>query len=298
MLQTNFLWYLMKINQYKSLSATAEALHISQPALSSAIKTLEEQLGTKLLNRTNKGVSLTEDGKKVVEKANQVFSLLDDIEFMFQKPEKQDFLLDDIIIYTNPAYSANLISALSANFNDSKATNALQIFNIQPGTDVNKLIMHSNNTVILTILPEDYSLNSNANMTVLGKSASYVMYAPGFPYFSASQTSVSMKELLEVPFAVSKVAFEFQTSLLNMLSQYGKPNIRVVAPDNMSVTAAITSGIATSFSNKFFSNRLVDSLIYLPIRNAPRYNLALIYGKNMNPAVIEALTDLLMPLLS
>ena len=46
MIQSTFLWYLLKISQYKSFSATAEALHISQPALSSAIKTLEEQLGT------------------------------------------------------------------------------------------------------------------------------------------------------------------------------------------------------------------------------------------------------------
>ena len=297
MLQTNFLWYLMKINQYKSLSATAEALHISQPALSSAIKTLEEQLGTKLLNRTNKGVSLTEDGKKVVEKANQVFSLLDDIEFMFQEPEKQTFLLDDIIIYANPAFSPNIISALSNTYNQSKASHALQIFNIQQNTDTNKLIANSENVVILDILPEHYPLETNIKKTILGKSQSYIMFAPEFPYFKTEKTSISMKELCDIPLAVSKNSLVFQKTLLEILSQYGKTNIRVVVPDNNSVTAAIQSGIAASFSNKFFFSPTDQMLNYLPIRNAPTFELALIYHEKINPAVISFLSTLLKPLL-
>ena len=73
MIQTTFLWYLLKISQYKSFSAAAEALHISQPALSNGIKSLEEQFNTKLLHRTNKGVSLTDDGKKWWKKHSKCF---------------------------------------------------------------------------------------------------------------------------------------------------------------------------------------------------------------------------------
>ena len=195
MIQTTFLWYLLKISQYKSFSAAAEALHISQPALSNGIKSLGEQFNTKLLHRTNKGVSLTDDGKKVVEKAQQVFLLLDEIEFMFQEPEKQQFLLDDIIIYTNPAFSPNIISALSSTFNQSKAANALQIFNIQPDTDTNKLITHSNNIVVLDILPEHHPLTAGIQKTILGKSQSYVMFAPHFPYLNKKQNAISIKDL-------------------------------------------------------------------------------------------------------
>ena len=46
-----------------SITAAAEALCISQPAASQAIKQLEKALNTKLFLRTQKGVRLTTEGK-------------------------------------------------------------------------------------------------------------------------------------------------------------------------------------------------------------------------------------------
>lgn len=60
------------VSEFKSFSKAAENLHISQPAISYAIKELENQLGTKLFIRDNKIVKLTENGEKLkyyVEKA-------------------------------------------------------------------------------------------------------------------------------------------------------------------------------------------------------------------------------------
>lgn len=46
-----------------SISGAADILHISQPAVSYQIKTLEDELGIALFVRTKKGVILTEEGK-------------------------------------------------------------------------------------------------------------------------------------------------------------------------------------------------------------------------------------------
>lgn len=48
----------------KNITKAAEELFISQPAVSKAIKNLENNLGGKLFNRTKKGVVLTEEGKE------------------------------------------------------------------------------------------------------------------------------------------------------------------------------------------------------------------------------------------
>ena len=48
---------------YKSFSKAAKNLLISQPAISYAIKELEEHLGTKLFIRNTKNVELTEEGE-------------------------------------------------------------------------------------------------------------------------------------------------------------------------------------------------------------------------------------------
>ena len=60
-----------------SLTKAAEELYISQPAVSQAIKQLENQLGGQLFNRTHKGMELSETGGKqifsTVEKALKLF---------------------------------------------------------------------------------------------------------------------------------------------------------------------------------------------------------------------------------
>ena len=45
-----------------SLTKAAEELYISQPAVSQAIKQLENQLGTPLFNRMHKGMELSAQG--------------------------------------------------------------------------------------------------------------------------------------------------------------------------------------------------------------------------------------------
>ena len=52
---------------YGSISKAAEALYISQPAITKAIKKLENELGITLFNRSPKGVTLTENGKVFFE---------------------------------------------------------------------------------------------------------------------------------------------------------------------------------------------------------------------------------------
>ena len=51
------------VNQLGSITAAAEQLCISQPAVSQAVKQLERALGVTLFIRTAKGVRLTEEGK-------------------------------------------------------------------------------------------------------------------------------------------------------------------------------------------------------------------------------------------
>jgi DNA-binding transcriptional LysR family regulator len=53
----------MAIADAGSFSRAAEILHVSQPPLSTQIKNLEQEVGTRLLARTNRGVSLTTSGQ-------------------------------------------------------------------------------------------------------------------------------------------------------------------------------------------------------------------------------------------
>jgi DNA-binding transcriptional LysR family regulator len=60
-----------------SISAGAERLHVSQPAVTREIRELEDRLGMMLFDRLPRGVALTEGGKLLYEYASRIFALSD-----------------------------------------------------------------------------------------------------------------------------------------------------------------------------------------------------------------------------
>ena len=60
--------YFIETANHKSISKAAEALFISQQALSRCIQNLEAELNCKLFERTVKGSVLTKDGKLIYDK--------------------------------------------------------------------------------------------------------------------------------------------------------------------------------------------------------------------------------------
>lgn len=63
----------LSIADSNSISHASQTLYISQPALSSKVKQLEDTLGYRLFNRTNKGVSLTEEGLRLYSMLHPVY---------------------------------------------------------------------------------------------------------------------------------------------------------------------------------------------------------------------------------
>ena len=71
--------YFLAVAQCGGFTAAARRLHISQPALSTQLHLLEEELGAPLLIRRPHGVILTPEGRKLAEKALEVSRIIRDI---------------------------------------------------------------------------------------------------------------------------------------------------------------------------------------------------------------------------
>ncbi|WP_394173783.1 LysR substrate-binding domain-containing protein [Guptibacillus hwajinpoensis] len=70
----------------RNFSRAAEELHMTQPAVSQYIKNLEDSLGTKLLERSNRSVELNKAGEIVYHHAKELLNLY----------SKMNYLLDDL----------------------------------------------------------------------------------------------------------------------------------------------------------------------------------------------------------
>lgn len=65
--------------KFKSITKAANELYISQPSVSKYILQLEKELDLRLLARTNKTLSLTEEGKPIFEHCRAIFEHVDGI---------------------------------------------------------------------------------------------------------------------------------------------------------------------------------------------------------------------------
>ena len=72
--------YLIAIAEYGSINAAASNLYASQSNLSTAIKDLERELGISIFMRSNRGVTLTNDGTELLGYARQVIEQADMLE--------------------------------------------------------------------------------------------------------------------------------------------------------------------------------------------------------------------------
>lgn len=65
-----------QVGKSKSFSKAAEQLYMTQPAVSQAIRQMEQELDTRLFKRSSKGVSFTHEGSLLFEYANSALNLL------------------------------------------------------------------------------------------------------------------------------------------------------------------------------------------------------------------------------
>ncbi|MBU8878169.1 LysR family transcriptional regulator [Bacillus sp. FJAT-29790] len=70
--------YFIAIVEERKISAAAERLHISQPPLSQHLKTMEDELGTKLVERNGRSLEVTEAGKSLYKYALQMTQLMEE----------------------------------------------------------------------------------------------------------------------------------------------------------------------------------------------------------------------------
>lgn len=84
------LQYFLAVTREQSISKAVKYLHLSQPTLSRQLRDMEEELGKKLFIRSNRKITLTEEGILLRKRAEEIVELV-------QKTEKEISLSDEIL---------------------------------------------------------------------------------------------------------------------------------------------------------------------------------------------------------
>lgn len=110
-MELRVLKYFLAVAHEQSIIHAAEALHLTQPTLSTQLKALEQELGKQLLIRGSKGsrkVTLTQDGMILKKRAEEILQLVDKTEQEIRSSE--DVMLGDIYIGAGETEGVSLIA--------------------------------------------------------------------------------------------------------------------------------------------------------------------------------------------
>ena len=106
----------LAVAQSLSFAQACERLHMSQPALSLAIKTLEESLGGQLLVRTTRSVALSPEGETLLPIARRLLAEWDNTEELLRL--HFTLQLGKVSVAAMPSFAGNLLPAALKAFRD------------------------------------------------------------------------------------------------------------------------------------------------------------------------------------
>ena len=87
-MELRVLRYYLTVAREENITRAADMLHITQPTLSRQMAELEEELHTRLFERTNRKIVLTESGMLLRRRAEELISLADKVQQEFQSGDE------------------------------------------------------------------------------------------------------------------------------------------------------------------------------------------------------------------
>lgn len=112
-MDSRLLEYFLRVAELGSINKAAADLRLSQPALSRHIALLEHEMGTKLFNRTQGGVHLTEAGKLLSDRARPLLR-----QFAILKEQVGEKAAGQLAIGIPPSWQKVFTSAFAGNMLD------------------------------------------------------------------------------------------------------------------------------------------------------------------------------------
>lgn len=274
------LYYLIELSRYRSLNLAAEELHISTQALSASIKNLEAELNTIILERTNRGVSFTENGQKVLQYAHIAVKGYEDLQTSLcdLNESAQIKHSEKLFIHSVPVFLESILPFKIKEFQQIYPNVSIQIVqdttnnicaaiqdNTQPILGM-ILLPCSKNNLMRAFLPEGkFSFRPISTNR-------YVCCVPKDSPFARHKT-ISIKKILKEPLVIYTTGNAANSPLLYLLKQYTEQLQIASSVSSMTFWAkAIKEHIGIGFLNELFISpqsmvkEVFDDLVFIKLK--------------------------------
>ena len=196
-----------------SFTKAAEALHMTQPAVTFQVRQLEEQFNTRLFDRTHNRISLTRAGEVVQERATKIFDLYAEMDNAVR--ELTGEVSGSLIIGASTTIAEYMLPALLGDF---KRHNPDIKLYLQVANTESIVHMVENNDLDLGVVEAPVA-NKNLQVEVCRTDGLVAIVPPDHPL--AKRETVTIKELMGYPYICREEGSGTRDVILEYLANNG-----------------------------------------------------------------------------
>ncbi len=277
------LHYVEAVAEYGSLNKAANALYMSQPNLTGAIKNLEQELGVTLFKRSNTGMTLTDEGQDFLKYAKRILGEVKLLEERYQKDYLKSFTVSSHHYDFLSQPLAEIATLYEQDYQDFQLieTTTRQILESVASyeSDLGIIYLNEANQQVLERQMADLSLE----FTSLGDFPTRIFLGKNHPL--ADHESIREEELIAYPqirFQQEKTGMHFDEDPLE-IHHYQKiiySNDRGTVMNLLRLSQAYASGLG--IVNSFMR----EQIVLVPLKDSPLHTLGYVRPQKAKEAPI------------
>jgi DNA-binding transcriptional LysR family regulator len=264
--------YAEAIARHANFTRAARELHVAQPALSVAVKSLEEELGVKLFVRTSRRVSLTDAGTAFIERARGILRNLDGL--AFEMAEYSGATRGRVRVGSAYHLDPRMPGVLSAFVRENPLVE-ISIVD-EPSSRMLDGLRSADLDVAFPILSLDADLTDLGHV-VIGEDRLVMVVARGDPLTSLA--SVPLRAITTRPFIVCGSGTALREWLDDALARAGvKTNIAIETSGIGAMVEYASIGLGTTIATTSIIGAVARQVAMVPIEDAPTFKLCLAWN--------------------
>ena len=290
-MELRYLRYFAAVAERRNFTRAAEELHVAQPAISQQIKTLEGELGVKLLLRTKRSVQLTAAGHAFLREAKAILAHAEQAKLVAKRAAQGE--IGSLSIGCFGSAVANFLPGLLQEYRRKFPAVRVHLFEMTPEQQLQAMIREKIDVGFTRPLPGEQGKAFVQERIYRDR----LMLALPEAHPLAKATSVALAKLAEADFVMFKrgEAPELVDQMTALCARAGfAPRVVSEPPMMPTVLMTVAAGIGVALVPGCVRNLGQVGVSFVPVRpTSPSINLVVMRPKGEALPTVAAWMELL-----
>lgn len=262
-MELRHLRYFIAVAEELHFGRAAQALGISQPPLSQQIQVLEQEVGARLFERTNRRVELSEAGRLFLDEARQVLAQVDKAADVARRAQRGELGELKIGFTSSAPFNSSIPQAIFA-FRQRFPEVRLKLREMSSTQVAEALLDESIQVGIMRPLP----LPDSLSVVELLREPLVAVLGSKHPLVAGSEAGLQLATLANEPFVFFPRSYGsgLYAQLLTLARDVGfTPHFAQEAGEAMTIIGLVAAGLGVSVLPASYQRMRIDGVVYRPL---------------------------------